>query len=162
MKHLILKNSEYKRLEKSFEEWLKEINYAKESTQNMPTILREFLHYLEQHGITELKEITPTVIDSYFKYLSTRKNQRQSGALHTNTLLNHRKVLSRFSHYLQQIGLPSFKLSVRLDRQIQLPTNILSKEEITKLYDSIPDTIMGYRDRAIFCLLYTSPSPRDA
>lgn len=154
MKHLQLKNSEYKRLEKSFGEWLVEINYAKESIRNMPSMLKEFLYYLEEHEINELKEITPAVLDSYFYYLSIRKSQRQSGALHTNTLLNHRKVLSRFSYYLQQISLPSFQISLRLDRQIQLPASILSQEEIIKLYDSIPDTIMGYRDRAILAVYY--------
>ena len=154
MKHLQLKNSEYKRLETSFGEWLVEINYAAESTQNMPVMLREFLYYLEQHDINKLTAITPAVIDSYFYYLSIRSNYRQAGALHTNTLLNHRKVLSRFSYYLQQIGLPNFEISLRLDRQIQLPTSILTQEEITKLYNSIPDTIMGYRDRAILAVYY--------
>lgn len=154
MKHLQLHNSEYKRLEKSFEEWLKEINYAAESIQNMPSMLREFLHYLEQHKINKLKQITPSIIDSYFYHLSIRSHQRNAGALHTNTLLNHRKVLNRFSYYLQQIGLTHFDTSLRLERQNPSLKNIVTIEEITHLYDSIPDTIMGYRDRAILAVYY--------
>jgi integrase/recombinase XerD len=54
MKNLILKNSSYEHLEKAFAEWLDILGYCPQSVDHMPTITREFFHFLESKNINQI------------------------------------------------------------------------------------------------------------
>jgi site-specific recombinase XerD len=154
MRHLVITTPKYIQLETSFKEWLLLLGYSKENAEYMPVMVREFFYYLEQQDIISISEITGNIIEGYFFYLSTRPSYTKEGALHQNTLLNHRKTLAKLSQYLQQTGQPVFEIPVRIEKQIRLLANVFTREEIQKLYAATQDNLMGYRDRAILAVYY--------
>ena len=81
MKKLNLENIEYRRLEKAFGEWLNVLGYAEKTVYNLPNLLREFFHFLEQRELYFLDQIHPKLIQDYFSYLHLRSNERRGGGL---------------------------------------------------------------------------------
>lgn len=154
MRHLVITTPKYIQLETSFKEWLLLLGYSKENAEYMPVMVREFFYYLEQQDITALSEITGNMLEGYFFYLSTRPSYTKEGALHQNTLVNHRRTLARLSEYLQLTRQTSFEIPVRLEAQISLIATVFTREEIKKLYATTLDNLMGYRDRAILAVYY--------
>ena len=57
MKNLILTNSSYEHTQKAFAEWLDILGFCPQSVDHMPTIIREFFHFLEQQGCNQIKDL---------------------------------------------------------------------------------------------------------
>ncbi len=89
MKHLPIQSDAFKYIEKSFKEWLDVLGYADTTVYGMPHLIREFLHYLEQHGITQIHKIENKHIKAHYRELKTRANTRQGGALSNSYLNKH-------------------------------------------------------------------------
>ena len=104
MKKLTLNNVSYNYLEKSFGEWLDVLGYAPSTVYNLPTHVREFLHYLHTSGITHITKLEPKHVKEYYQLLKTRANTRSSGALSSAYLNKHLQALTRFLDYLRQKG----------------------------------------------------------
>ena len=84
MKNLALKNSNYQHLEKGFEEWLDILGYCATSVDHMPTLVREFLHFLESKNINQITQLQQKHYKAYFTYISSRTNLRRGGGLSNN------------------------------------------------------------------------------
>jgi integrase/recombinase XerD len=134
MKKLVLKNPSYEYLEKAYREWLDILGYCKESTDHMPAIIREFLHYLEANKINQITELQPKHYKSYFNHISSRSNLRRGGGLSNNYLNKHIQSLEKFYEFLIHKGtqgVPPVNL-----RQLKLETRditFLTEEEIKQL-----------------------------
>ena len=156
MKKLLLENTEYRRLEKAFGEWLDVLGYSEQTVYNLPNFLREFFHFLEQRELYFLDFVNPKLINDYFSYLHHRPNQRRAGGLSKSHLNKHRQALKKFSEYLQQtqnILLPiSIKPLVLQKEEIV----VLSKKEINLLYESTDHSnTLKWRDLAMLELYYS-------
>lgn len=162
MKQLILKNSGYAYLEKAFEEWLDILGYCTMSVYNMPHIIREFLHWLEQQNCNHITDLSPKHYKTYFAHISSRGNQRRGGGLSNNYLNKHIQALEKFYEFLNHKGvqhLPPVNL-----RQLRLhkgEVTILTQEEIQQLYKATEressdpkQEIYNARDRAILAIFY--------
>ena len=121
MKHLPLKNREYKKLESGFENWLATLGYAKSTVIGSPTYVKEFFHYLEQNQVHDLSQINNQVIKAYFIYLNRRpryngegNRKKIPGALSTNSLRNNFNALRRFAKYLRETGQGNMEVAVPL------------------------------------------------
>ena len=162
MKNLTLKNSNYEHIIKAFSEWLDILGYCQMSVYNMPSIVREFLHYLESNNINQIHQIETQHYQSYFNHISNRSNQRRAGGLSNNYLNKHIHVLEKLYEFLVHKGAKNIP-SVAL-RQLKLNTQektILSQEEIQQLYKATENTNTYYlqeafnaRDRAILAIFY--------
>jgi len=169
MKSLVLKNSSYEHLEKAFGEWLDILGYCPQSVDHMPTIIREFLHYLEQqncHQITQLKQIH---YKAYFNHISSRGNQRRGGALSNNYVNKHIQAIEKFLEFLHHKGVQEIPASgIRQLKTQRAAISILSTEEIQELYKlteqqsntstSEPDykrEAISARDRVILTVFYS-------
>lgn len=154
MKHLQLKNKEYKNLKNGFTSWLQTLNYAKSTINGSPTYLTEFFYWLEQNKIQSINQINNQVIKEYFIYLGRRKNSKKVGALSTNSLRNNFNALRRFSKYLRETGQGNLDVSVNLPVQTPQIKTILTKREIKSLYQAADQTILGLRDKAMLTIYY--------
>ena len=153
MKHLTLKNSRHKSLEQDFETWLETLSYNPFTVQYSPIRVREFLHWLEQQGIS-LKDIREQTITTYFIYLSERSNQRKTGALSNDYLNMHLTSLKQFSEYMQQSWQQGFIIQLNYYPS-RIRQQILTQDQITALYEATAtDTAIALRDRAILALYY--------
>ena len=135
MKNLVLKNSSYEHLEKAFAEWLDILGYCQMSTYNMPSIIREFLHFLETNKINQITALQQQHYKNYFNHISSRSNQRRGGGLSNNYLNKHIQALEKFYEFLNHKGvqnLPPVALKqLKLDKG---DITVLTAEEIQQLY----------------------------
>ena len=74
-----------------FKEWLDILGYSGSTVYYMPIFVREFLYWLEQHGINSIDHISLENVNDYYKYLNQRSHQRRSGGLSKGYLNKHQK-----------------------------------------------------------------------
>ena len=163
MKKLPLQSSSYNYLENAFKEWLDVLGYAKATVTNLPSLVREFLHFLEQNHQKEITQISQKNIKDYYQYLLTRTSQRETGALSTNYINHHFWALDKFFEFLHHKGtqnLPEINLK-RLKIQT-LQREILTQEEIKELYtiaenqDALTQKqeALNYQDQVLLTIYY--------
>lgn len=147
-------NPLHSRLHEGFGEWLRILNFEASSQRDMPKMLKEFLLHLESNSCHSPENITESHLESYLTYLHRRPNKRKGGAISRNYIRKHLQVIRKFARYLADSGNGSFEVKLKLTGRSTHIKDILTKEEITKLYESTGDDIYGLRDRAMLALYY--------
>jgi integrase/recombinase XerD len=104
MKHLTLKTIHYQLLIESFGDWLQTLGYSKATVYSYPLHLREFLYWLESHGITEEQEIRAEQISNYIEYFKNRKNRRKTGGLSISHVNKQIDTINKLFKYLHHTG----------------------------------------------------------
>ena len=104
MRKLQLKNQSFIYIEKSFREWLDILGYAESTVYNLPNHIRELFYFLESHGHSDIKQLTPQLIKDHYENLKLRSNDRKGGALSNGSLNKHLQALYKFTDYLRQSG----------------------------------------------------------
>ncbi len=153
VKKLILTQEEHMRLESGFTDWLSVTGYAASTVRGLPAHIKEFLCWLEQRQ-GSIEGLTPQALQDYFIYLKQRPRQRRRGALSNNYLLKHLQALKRLSEYLRDTDQASFDTDIVLTGDQRKIPEILSGEEIKRLYEVTDDSPMGLRDRAMLAVYY--------
>ena len=131
-----------------------------ESTLESHTInLGYWIGYLDEKGVTELSSVTPQVTADYQAWLYQRRT-RFGRSFTVTTQIGILNSLKVFFKYLLKSGkiLTNPAESVRLPKEPRkLPGTILTPKEMKKLL-SQPDTstVLGFRDRTIYEVLYST------
>ncbi|QMU63591.1 MAG: tyrosine-type recombinase/integrase [Flavobacteriaceae bacterium] len=161
MKKLQLKSTTFITLIDSYKNWLDVLGYAPSTVYNLPNHLREFFHYLECHGHSDITKITTQVVKDYYQYLSHRTNQRRGGSLSKSFLNKHQQALKKFLIYLKEHN-SNVKFGVHLKgEKINYHDNkvILTQDEIKALFEACNVSHMNehfqLRDKMILVLLYS-------
>jgi len=162
MKFLKLKNSSYIHLEKGFEEWLDILGYCATSVDHMPTLVREFLHFLESKNINQITQLQQKYYKEYFTYISSRTNLRRGGGLSNNYINKQIQALEKFYEYLVHKGVQSLP-PVTL-KQLKLEkgnVTVLKQEEIKEFYKATEkesdyhyQEAFNARDKAMLTIYY--------
>lgn len=162
MRKLELKNSSFEYLETAFKDWLDILGYCQMSVYNMPSIIREFLHYLEQQSCNHISQLEQTHYKGYFNYISTRGNERRGGALSNNTLNKHIQALQKFYEFLSHKGVRNVPfITLRQLKLNKAEVTVLTQEEIKELYEvaskeegTLKESALRSRDRAMLVIFY--------
>lgn len=161
MKKLKLRSITFTTLIDSYKNWLDVLGFASSTVYNLPNHLREFFHYLESIGHSDISLITTHIIKDYYNYLSTRGNQRRGGSLSKAFLNKHQQALKKFLTYLKEhnaninfgVHLKGEKVNYQNDKVI------LTQDEIKLLFEACDYSHMSehfqMRDKAILVLLYS-------
>ena len=162
MKQLPIESENFQYIEHSFRQWLDILGYSETTVYNLPNMLREFFHWLEQQRITNVKEIKIEHVKKYYQYTKQRANTRFDGGLSNASINNQRRTLHLFMDYLRQTGryeIPYIKIQGLKDRKEKL--NTLTPDEVKQLFqatyigDNSPfDNETGIRDRALLSIFY--------
>lgn len=163
MKKLLLQSTNYNYLENAFKEWLDVLGYAKGTVYALPCSVREFLYFLEQNKCNQINELTNKHIKDYYKYLTTRTSQRQSGALSSNYINLQFYGIDKFFEFLHHKGtrnLPEINLK-RLKIEV-LEREVLTQEEIKELYQIAENQehqtqkqeALNYQDKVLLTIYY--------
>jgi len=161
MKNLPLKNPSYEHLEMAFKNWLDVLGYNQKSVYNLPNLIRSFLHYLEQQGCGQIKQLEQKHYKNYFKFISARSNQRRGGALSVNYLNKHIQALEKFHEFLIHKGaegLPA--VSIRKLKSQKQAVCVLTQAEIQALYKATleatteKEETLNARDRVLLTVCY--------
>ncbi|MEM1405255.1 MAG: tyrosine-type recombinase/integrase [Bacteroidota bacterium] len=166
MKKLPLKSSSFNYLEHAFKEWLDILGYSAMSVYNLPHLIREFFHYLEQHGKNHITQLQTKDYQNYFHHISSRANQRRGGGLSNNYLNKHIQAIEKLIEFLDHKGTQNIPaLSLRQLKLNQREITYLTTEEIQQLYQAIDKGItesqtlkyqaLYARDKAMLTIYYS-------
>ena len=155
MKQLELKTLHFRISEKSYADRLKTLGYSESSVYNLPLHIREFLHFTENKGITNINEITSEHINDWVNYLKNRKNQRRPGGISPAHINKHISALNNFARYLKETetgDIPANTAYLREKEERKI--NVLTVKETEKLYEVCETNIYGLRDAAMLSIYY--------
>lgn len=167
MKKLPLSSPAFQYVEKAFGEWLDVLGYARTTADRMPIHAREFMHYLEGAGITQIERIEPKHFQDHYQRLQQRMNERDGGALNGATLNKQRQALLLLADYLRKSArqpLPGIELQAQQVEDKAL--EVLSVEQMRTLFaiTSEPNDAAGnmakwseaiaQRDRVLLVIFY--------
>jgi len=155
MKHLTLQTIHYQLLIESFGDWLQTLGYAKTTAYNHPSQVKELLHWLENNGIIEVKNIKPEHINNFMEYFKNRKNQRRAGGLSISHINKQINAINKFFQYLHNTGKIDSIKKIPLQKKESKPEIIiLTIDEIKQLYKACDSSPIGQRDRAMLSVYY--------
>ena len=132
----MIQTEHYKKINNEFITYIKSKNYSGSHT-NYTTPVKEFLTYMEQIGVIELKKVTAQTMIQYYEYLSTRPKQKTPGTLSIRSINGHLLALAMMFDYLLITGV--------LKKIVVLPTygKATSEERQTLTTD---ETLEVYRN----------------
>jgi site-specific recombinase XerD len=153
-KTVALQSAEYQLLLRSFAEWLTLLNYSALSIPTHNTSLKDFLRYQEATGKLLLAQLSATDANCFIAYLQTKIGERTKKRLSHHHINKCIQTLQLFSRYIRETGRKEVGFTLqRLEGEKNKPT-WLTKKEIGQLYDVVPDTILGIRDKAMLAVFY--------
>lgn len=126
--------------------------YSKSSVDNLPSHVREFLHFSESNYKCILDEIGPADIQSYYQYLCKRPNKTRSGGLSSVMLTHHIYALRVFFSWLVRLEAIEFDPLTGLDfpRPKYRKRIACSVEEVRRMFDMAG----SLTDKALLALFY--------
>ena len=155
MKKLRVTIGQYLRLEASFRVWLDALGYATSTVYELPRLVREFFHFLEQQGKHGLQAVEAEDVVAYLDMLGHRKNHRRGGGLSKSHIAKHRQALVLLSRYLSKSGQGGLPMPEEVPlKEHPSPTTVLTVQEIRMLYAACQDDRLGLRDRAMLSVYY--------
>ncbi|MCP3931358.1 MAG: tyrosine-type recombinase/integrase, partial [Bacteroidetes bacterium] len=157
MKKASLDNQSFRTLIKNFSEWLDILGYSESMLKSYPKQVAEFLIYLEQHDIKDLRQIAIQTVKDYYSYLSERPNQQHDGALSNAYLNSHQQAIKKFREYLQKHSVTTFPIHLNREKTSS-SMNLFSQYEIKELFKATDMTKSErhyqLRDKALLVILY--------
>ena len=144
---------EYKKLIITFEKWLTTLEYAKSTIYCSVNYVRDFLQWIEKNNHT-IRHLAQQNIQQYQVHLQQRSNKRHGGSLSKNYIISNINALKRFARYLKVTGKPGFEVDVEIEREQVNEKQILTPQEINKLYTTCENNNLGQRDRAMLSIFY--------
>lgn len=126
MKHLPLNNTEFERLYSEFADFIRLKGYSRGKNTCYASNVREFLFFVENRGVEEIKKVVAIDVVEYYEYLRERPNQRREGGLSEAMIRGQLFSLRLFFDYLMDMGevnaspahLPKFAIGKPNQRQI--------------------------------------------
>lgn len=136
MKHLPINNPEFERLYKEFADFIFLKGYSRGKKTYYAEHVREFLFFIENRGVDDIKTAVAADVVEYYEYIRERPNQRREGGLSESMIRHHLYSLRMFFDYLIDMGevtaspahLPKFTIVRSKQRQI------LSVEEVKEVF----------------------------
>jgi integrase/recombinase XerD len=152
MKSLPLHTPIYRDYVREFSRHLQRLGYNRPSWKSQPACLREFLHRLEQQGLTELENITPSHIQEHYNYLLERPNQQRGGLLSGSTIEGHLYALKLFFFQQETLGaITANPISgLVFPRHTHPERAVLTIEQVKQLYAACG----SLRDKALLGIFY--------
>ncbi|KVV15068.1 tyrosine-type recombinase/integrase [Flavobacterium sp. TAB 87] len=146
-----IQTSAFQKLLKNYDQFVKVRNY-KTGNSNMYLIpVFEFLIWLEESGITAIKNVSSKESISYFEYLIARPKHRGTGALGGKTIKFHLFTLGLFvSNLLENKEIQKGFYVPSYSNQSENSRNILSVAEIKTVYEHC----QSHKERALLSVAY--------
>ena len=100
MNKKIIQTPAYQLLLNDFDRFITVRNYKQGKGKMHQNAVTEFLMWLEQNGVTKIKEVGSKELLRYFEYLIVRPNQKREGTLSEKTVKLHLYALGLFMQNL--------------------------------------------------------------
>ncbi|MEW6558001.1 MAG: tyrosine-type recombinase/integrase [Elusimicrobiota bacterium] len=152
--------TEIAELKDKYLESLRNNNYSPETIRHCDYALRDFEKFLEKQGINQVADVTQEVITDYNQEVRNYRQPKNNKPYSEQSIAAKLQPVKYFFEWLTKnltiLYNPAKDMEIPTIKK-GLPRTILSQEEIEKFL-SIPrtDTVIGYRDRTIFELFYST------
>jgi site-specific recombinase XerD len=149
-----LQSQDWKLLHKGFGEWLQLLNYSKLSIPVLLQAAKQFLKWMEANGKTTTEQISGEDGMNYIHHLREGISIRTGKPLSGSGINKQIQALKLLSKYMRETGKsPVGFVLERMEASKAKPT-WLTKAEIESLYDAIPNSLLGIRDKAMLAVFY--------
>lgn len=144
----------------SYRTHLRVLNYARKTIEGHVFYLNRFCAYLQAAGIGSISAVTRKAITDYQVHLISEIN-KYTGKPNTPSYLNKNlQSIKCFLRFLLEEGYlaenPARDIPYAREPQ-RLPRSVLTQSDMIKLLQApVTGTILGYRDRTIFEVLYST------
>jgi len=152
--------TEIEELKEKYLESMRNNNYSDETIRHCDYAIRDLEKYLKIKGITRVADITSEIVKEFNTTLRNYRQPKNNKPYTAHSLACKLQPIKYFFNWLTKNMIilydPAKDMEIPTIKK-GLPRTILSQEEIEKFLN-IPrtDTIIGYRDRAIFELFYAT------
>ena len=153
-KSIALQSAEYKLLLRSFTEWLQLLNYSLLSIPALSRSIYEFLQYQELNNKTSLQQLHATDANGFIALLQQQAGRYSGKPISAGHINKQVQALKLFSKYIRETGKSPVAFNLERLQDSRNKPAWLTKAEIEKLYDVIPSTILGIRDKAMLAVYY--------
>lgn len=142
-----------------YRQYMQVLNRSQVTVKRYMRFLDHFTNFLNEIGVTNIQDITKEHIYNYQKEVFYQLNRKGQQNL-PQTQNNYLKVVKSFCSFLKGEGYLGYDPAKEIPyakTPKRLPRTILTQKEVRKLL-SQPDihTPLGYRDKAILELLYST------
>jgi site-specific recombinase XerD len=149
-----LHSSEYILLLRSFTQWLQLLGYSPLSIPALAGSVDGFLQYQELSGKLSLGQLVATDATAFIEWLHTQTGQRTHRPFSHHHINKYIQALLLFSKWIRETRRSDIGFNLeRLEERRSKP-EWLTKNEMQQLYDAIPDTVLGIRDKAMLAIYY--------
>jgi site-specific recombinase XerD len=150
MKKIDLQNSSFIKQYEVFDRYV-HLTGLKSKTNMYQKQVNEFLFFLEQRSIKQIKNITSLDLIAYYEYLQNRPNLKHGGTLSSSTIANNMITINSFFELMVETKvLPGMVVMPRKIVRNKKQRDILTQEEINQLFK----VCQSKKDKAILCLVY--------
>jgi site-specific recombinase XerD len=147
-KTIALQSAEYKLLLQGFTEWLTLLNYSMFSIPGLTRAVKDFFEYQEATGKLSLEQLAATDANGFIELL-------QAKSIYSNGHINKQiQGLKLFSKYIRETRRNPTAFNLQRLEEMRSKPSWLTKDEIKQLYEAIPETILGVRDKAMIAVYY--------
>lgn len=142
------------RYTEGYETWLRALNYAPNTVKTYPLMAAKLLDYVMEKGVKSIDEINANRVKGFFEYLSKTPTKRTGAPYSLATLRNYLTVIKVFAEYIRQTDQGQIEVSVKYEGRSERRPEVLSVQEIGRLYESVEGGLLGMRDRAMLSVYY--------
>lgn len=151
---LPIKSEEYKLLLQSFREWLELLNYSPLSIPGLATSIKDFLQYQEGQNKLSLEQLMATDASGFIEHLQNKTGERTKKSLSHNHINKSIQALKLFSRYLRETKRNGIGFNLQRLKKGESKPVWLTKQEMQLLYEAIPESVLGIRDKAMLAVYY--------
>jgi site-specific recombinase XerD len=149
-----LQSGEYILLLQSFKEWLQLLNYSGFSIQPLTNSVADFLLYQEGNNKLVLEQLTAADASEFMLQLQQQTGVRTKKQFSSGHINKQIQALNLFSKYIRESGRSDTGFSLPRLEEIRGKPSWLTKAEIKQLYEVIPNSVLGIRDKAMLAVFY--------
>jgi len=120
----------------------------------MTQAVQHFISYLMAENKTTQEKLTATDATQYISYLKTTTGKRTGRPLSGAHINKQVQALKLFSKYLRQTGKSPVGFALEREQENKPKPQYLTQAEVESLYEAIPDSVLGIRDRAMLAVFY--------
>lgn len=151
---ITLEQEKYRELLKEFLTHTTILGYSKNGTEIKYANVIEFLMWLEQQRISDIKKVTPAHIKAHHDYLKNRPHKKQEGVLSLKTIHGNMRSIRQLFAMLQAKGdiivNPMSTLKFTYPQSKKSERKIITIAEVRELYN-VTETL---QEKAILSLSY--------
>lgn len=155
MNKLGLKSLEFINTLNAFKTRLKQEGRTQSRQKSFSHHIEEFFTYLESKGIESIRTNAQAKIDDFIVYLTnTRKNKRTGHPIAPSYINKYLDAILRLMEFLTDSQIGESNIDIKFQKPDKSVKDVLSREEIDRLFSSCDNTFSGITDKCMLALLY--------